>query len=62
MRSAKAPVIRAGVMMANVIWKVMNTVSGMVPDRVSTPMPRSRILSSPPTKALAAPPSVKARE
>ena len=31
MRSAKAPVIRAGVMIAKVIWKVMNTLSGIVP-------------------------------
>ena len=31
MRSAKAPTISAGVMMAKVIWKVMNTDSGMVP-------------------------------
>ncbi len=30
MRSAKAPTISAGVMMAKVIWKVMKTVSGMV--------------------------------
>ena len=30
MRSAKAPEIRAGVMMAKVIWNIMNTVSGMV--------------------------------
>ena len=30
MRSAKAPAISAGVMMAKVIWNVMNTVSGIV--------------------------------
>ena len=30
MRSAKAPAIRAGVMIAKVIWKHMNTVSGIV--------------------------------
>ncbi len=30
MRSAKAPTISAGVMMAKVIWKVMNTDSGIV--------------------------------
>ena len=29
-RSAKEPQIRAGVMIANVIWKHMNTVSGIV--------------------------------
>ena len=30
MRSANAPVIKAGVMMANVIWNMMNTHSGIV--------------------------------
>ena len=30
MRSANAPAISAGVMMANVIWKQMYTLSGMV--------------------------------
>ncbi len=39
MRSAKAPQISAGVMMAKVIWKVMNTDSGIVPLSASTPMP-----------------------
>ena len=34
MRSAKAPQISAGVMMAKVIWKHMNTDSGIVPLRV----------------------------
>jgi hypothetical protein len=29
MRSTKAPTIRAGVMMANVIWNMKNRVSGM---------------------------------
>ncbi len=38
-RSAKAPVISAGVMIAKVIWKVMNTLSGMVPLSESTVMP-----------------------
>ncbi len=31
MRSAKAPTISAGVMIAKVIWKVMKTDSGIVP-------------------------------
>ena len=31
MRSAKAPVISAGVMIAKVIWKIMKTLSGIVP-------------------------------
>ena len=30
MRSANAPTINAGVMIAKVIWKVMNTDSGIV--------------------------------
>ena len=34
-RSAKAPVISAGVMMAKVIWNIMNTDSGMVPASVA---------------------------
>ena len=29
-RSANAPAISAGVMIANVIWNIMNTVSGIV--------------------------------
>ena len=29
-RSANAPVMRAGVMMANMIWNAMNTVAGIV--------------------------------
>ncbi|MCY1463365.1 hypothetical protein D9M71_812490 [compost metagenome] len=49
-RSAKAPTISAGVMMAKVIWKVMNTASGnsaagpvrldgVTPARNALPMP-----------------------
>ena len=48
MRSAKAPTISAGVMMAKVIWKVMNTDSGIVPERLSTVSPLRKSLSSPP--------------
>ncbi len=48
MRSAKAPTISAGVMMAKVIWKVMNTVSGIVPLRESTPTPLMNALARPP--------------
>ena len=62
MRSAKAPVISAGVMIAKVIWKVMNTDSGMVPLRESLPMPARNRFPSPPTKALRSPPSLKASE
>ncbi len=39
MRSANAPVISAGVMIAKVIWKVMNTLSGIVPLSASVVMP-----------------------
>jgi hypothetical protein len=52
MRSAKAPAISAGVMMAKVSWKVTNTVSGTVPVRASIPTPRRKALSRPPTKEL----------
>jgi hypothetical protein len=31
MRSAKAPVIRAGVIMANMAWKIINAWWGIVP-------------------------------
>ena len=59
MRSANAPTISAGVMMAKVIWKVMNTDSGIVPLNASTPMPLRNIRLKPPKIGLA---SVKARE
>ena len=49
MRSAKAPVIRAGVMIAKVIWKVMKTDSGIVPVSESLPIPARNIFSNPPT-------------
>ena len=62
MRSAKAPVMRAGVMMAKVIWKVMKTDSGIVPTSESFPMPARKALSRPPTKGLSPPPSEKAIE
>ena len=60
MRSAKAPTIRAGVMMAKVIWKVTKTVSGTVPVRESMPTPRRKALSRPPMKdaALVTPASI----
>ena len=61
MRSAKAPTISAGVIMAKVIWKVMNTVSGIVPVIDSTPMPARNSLPKPPQKAFMLPPSPKAR-
>ena len=59
-RSANAPTISAGVMMAKVSWNIWNTVSGIVPSTVSTlTSDRSRLPI--PTKALRAPPSPKAR-
>lgn len=39
-RSAIAPLISAGVMIANISWKVANAVTGMVPVRSFRPMPR----------------------
>jgi hypothetical protein len=51
LRSAKAPVISAGVMMANIIWNSMKTWWGMVFEYVSkgsTPTPRRPIHSRPP--------------
>ena len=50
-RSAKAPVISAGVMMAKVIWNIMKTDSGMVAASALTEsiaMPCSSTRSRPP--------------
>ena len=59
MRSAKAPQIRAGVMMAKVIWKVMKTDSGMVrPFSSPTLIPINKTRELPPMKL---PPAVKAQ-
>ncbi len=58
MRSAKAPIISAGVMMANMPWNMTKTYSGMVPESVSAVIPESPSLPRPPMKAL---PSAKAR-
>ena len=51
-RSAKAPAISAGVMMAKVNWNIMKIVSGIVlPERmVSAPIPFKKALPIPPTK------------
>ena len=62
MRSAKAPVISAGVMMAKVIWKVMKTDSGIVPCKVSLLMPARNAFEKPPMNAFMPPPSAKAME
>ena len=51
MRSAKAPQISAGVMIANVIWKHMKTDSGIVAAALameSVPMPISSMRDAPP--------------
>ena len=50
MRSAKAPTIRAGVMIAKVNWKTENTDSGIDPLSASTPTPDMNALPRPPTK------------
>ena len=52
-RSAKAPVIRAGVMIANIPWKIMNAcagilASGVAPSEALTPAKPK--LSKPPIK------------
>ncbi len=48
MRSTKAPTISAGVIMKNVIWNIMNTDSGIVPDMLSSVSPlRNALLRSP---------------
>ena len=51
MRSANAPVISAGVMIAKVIWNVMKTLSGIVPLSASTVMPSRNSREKPPMKA-----------
>ena len=58
MRSAKAPIIRAGVMMMNMPWNITNTNSGMVPLSESGVMPESPTRERSPIQAL---PSPKAR-
>ena len=50
MRSAKAPTINAGVMMAKVIWNITNTLSGTVSVRLAGVMPLKNALDKPPTK------------
>ncbi len=49
MRSAKAPTISAGVMIAKVSWNTENTVSGIDPLSDSTPTPAMNALPRPPT-------------
>jgi hypothetical protein len=48
-RSANAPTISAGVMIANVIWKMKNRISGIDPDRTLPSIPRAKNLPKPPT-------------
>jgi hypothetical protein len=57
MRSANAPVMSAGVMIAKVAWNSMKTVSGMAPEIDPTVMLLSMTLPKLPMMAL---PSVKA--
>jgi hypothetical protein len=52
MRSAKAPTMRAGVMMAKVIWNINHSASGMVPHTADKSKPAGRTLSRAPTKLL----------
>ena len=49
MRSAKAPTISAGVMMANVIWYITNTLSGRRPTSAPRRSPPSMTSDSPPS-------------
>ena len=61
MRSAKAPVMSAGVITAKLIWNIMNTVSGMVAarrGRMPASRPARKKRERPPTKLV---PGVKAR-
>ena len=39
-RSATAPLIRAGVMIANISWKIAKAVTGIEPLSSFSPMPR----------------------
>ncbi len=57
-RSAKPPTISAGVITAKVSWNAAKATSGIVPDRVSAPMPLNITRPKPPIQPL--PPS-KAR-
>ncbi len=59
MRSAKEPVMSAGVRIANVIWKKTKRSSGIEPESVSIEIPERKALSRPPMKAE---PSEKASE
>jgi len=49
MRSAMAPTMRAGVMIAKVIWNITNTASGIVPCTVAGASPASIAWPRPPT-------------
>ena len=57
-RSAKAPVIRAGVITANIIWNTMNTEAGMVGAKPTGAAPvwcRPRYFRLPMTRPLSGP-------
>ena len=50
-RSAKAPMIRAGVRIANMHWKATKAISGIVPpSRIFKPIPARPSFSKLPTK------------
>ena len=60
-RSANAPVIKAGVMTANMHWKATKASSGIVPfARTVMPMPVRPTLSKEPIKPLISEPKVMA--
>ncbi len=48
MRSTYAPTISAGVIIANVIWKAKNNISGSVPLKDSVLIPERKAFPSPP--------------
>ena len=58
MRSAKAPIISAGVMIANIAWNMTKTYSGIVPESVEGVIPIRPTFPRPPMKAF---PSSNAR-
>ena len=62
MRLTKAPVIRAGVMIANIIWKAINTNSGIFPlptNAVSGVIPFKKLFSKFPIIPAKSVPSAK---
>ncbi len=60
-RSAKAPTISAGVMIAKVIWNMKNSVSGIVPLTLPASTPLKNALERSPTTGVASSPELNAR-